>query len=287
MQARKHETALQWMDILADEFARQRSMEKELEIPTSLMAPPLTERASQFRSQLNFMNMFALPLFQGVANLLPAMSYTVGELTANFELFQQKVAEALTKTHSENTQRQDESHSARDKTSSTTQASDPISRSASTPELRGGYKGANGIAPHFEPLKELALVEDEPVGPVKQRISETTEGSSFAHVNGDCASSATTGRMPLSPSTQGTSVVSQESIERPRSNPIPTISAPDSAKSMTEPKMNGQPIFEVDSASSVNSVQERSIKKRPSRFRMNAFQFFRRHKSPGPAGESP
>lgn len=274
------------MDILADEFARQRSMEKELEIPTSLMAPPLTERASQFRSQLNFMSMFALPLFQGVADLLPTMGYTVGELTTNFELFQQKIAEALTKTQPDRNRRQDGPSYAGARSNPAAQTSEPIPRSASTPELRGGFKGANGISSHFEPVKELGVGEDGPIGPEKQRSSETTEGSSFAQTNGDCASSATTGRMPLSPSTQGTSVVSQESIERPKSNPIPSISAPDSAKSMTEPKMNGQPIFEVETASSVNS-QEKSIKKRPSRFRMNAFQFFRRHKSPGPATESP
>lgn len=276
------------MDILADEFARQRSMEKELEIPTSLLAPPLTERASQFRSQLNFMSMFALPLFQGVADLLPTMKYTVGELTANFELFQQKVAEALTKTHPERNRRQDAPQHVAIKSNAPSQASDPIPRSASTPELRGGFKGVNGISSHFDPVKEAAIGDDGHIGPDKQRSSEaTTEGSCSAQMNGDCASSATTGRMPLSPSTQGTSVVSQESIERPRSNPIPTISAPDSAKSMTEPKMNGQPIFEVETASSINSSQEKSIKKRPSRFRMNAFQFFRRHKSPGPATEEP
>lgn len=275
------------MDILADEFARQRSMEKELEIPTSVMAPPLTERASQFRSQLNFMSMFALPLFQGVADLLPNMQYTVGELTANFEMFQQKVAEALTKQQSERS-RQNPSQHAATRSNASSQAVESIPRSASTPELRGGFKAVNGISSHFDPVKEVAVGDDGFIGPDKQRSSEaTTEGSCFAQTNGDCASSATTGRMPLSPSTQGTSVVSQESIERPRSNPIPTISAPDSAKSMTEPKMNGQPIFEVETASSINSSQEKSIKKRPSRFRMNAFQFFRRHKSPGPAAEEP
>lgn len=294
VQARRHETALQWMDILADEFARQRSMEKELEIATSLMAPPLTERTSQFRSQLNFMSMFALPLFQGVADLLPNMQYTVGELTTNFELFQFKVAQALNKPQPDKNQQLDGTKSTAPIATLSPQAPDTIPRSASTPELRGGLRSTNGIASHFEPVRELGTTSDDvSTGREKQRNSETTEGSIFAHANGDCASSATTGRMPLSPSTQGTSVVSQESIERPRSNPIPTISAPDSAKSMTEPKMNDQPIFEVETASSVNSTNsaiERSIKKRPSRFRMNAFQFFRRHKSPGPAAaatESP
>ena len=266
-------------------------MEKELEIQTSLMAPPLTERASQFRSQLNFMNMFAIPLFQGVADVLPNMRYCVAELTVNSELFQQKIADALAKTRPERrTSRQDSPYNsppAKPNTASP-QVADQIARSASTPELRGGYKAINGIGPHFEPVKELATGDDGPTGPERQRCSETTtEGGSFAQLNGDCASSATTGKMPLSPSTKGTSVVSQESMERPKSNPIPMISAPDSAKSMTEPKMDGQPIFEVETASTLKSTDDRSVKKRPSRFRMNAFQFFRRHKSPGPATEAP
>lgn len=269
------------MDILADEFARQRSMEKELEIPTSLMAPPLTERASQFRSQLNFMSMFALPLFQGVADILPSMRYTVGELTTNFELFQQKVAEALTKSQAERSHRQDGSEIG-SRTSPSAQTSDPIPRSASTPELRGGHKDTSRPQSQFD-----SVHEDGHAAVDVQRSSAATDGSTFAHTNGDYASSATTGRMPLSPSTQGTSVVSQESIERPRSNPVPTISAPDSAKDMTEPKTNGQPIFEVETASSLNSAHEKSIKKRPSRFRMNAFQFFRRHKSQEPVPDSP
>lgn len=266
-------------------------MEKELEIQTSLMAPPLTERASQFRSQLNFMNMFAIPLFQGVADVLPNMRYCVAELTTNSELFQQKIADALAKTHPERrTSRQDPPYhnTAAKPNYGPAQAMDQIARSASTPELRGGYKATNGIGPHFEPVKELATGDEGPTGPERQRGSETTtEGGSFAQVNGDCASSATTGKMPLSPSTKGTSVVSQESMERPKSNPIPMISAPDSAKSMTEPKMDGPPIFEVETASTLKSTDERSVKKRPSRFRMNAFQFFRRHKSPGPATEAP
>lgn len=289
--ARSHETALQWMDILADEFARQRSMEKELEIQTSLMAPPLTERASQFRSQLNFMNMFAIPLFQGVADVLPNMRYCVAELTTNSELFQQKIADALAKTHPDRrTSRQDPpQHISSAKPSpGSAPPVEQIARSASTPELRGGYKAINGMGPHFEPVRELAAGDEGHVAPERQRGSETTtEGGSFAQVNGDCASSATTGKMPLSPSTKGTSVVSQESMERPKSNPIPMISAPDSAKSMTEPKMDGQPIFEVETASTLKSTDDRSVKKRPSRFRMNAFQFFRRHKSPGPATETP
>lgn len=273
------------MDILADEFARQRSMEKELEIQTSLMAPPLMERASQFRSQLNFMNMFAIPLFQGVADVLPATKYCVAELMVNSDLFQQKIAEALAKAYPERRTSRQETPAKPSAGASPT--ADAIARSASTPELRGGYKAVNGMGSQFEPVKEVVFGEDGSIRPDRQRCSGTTDGSSYAHTNGDCASSATTGRMPLSPSTKGTSVVSQESIERPKSNPIPMISAPDSAKSMTEPKMDGQPIFEVETTSTLKSTEDKTVKKRPSRFRMNGFPFFRRHRSPVRATETP
>lgn len=247
------------------------------------MAPPLTERASQFRSQLNFMSMFALPLFQGVADLFPNMQYTVGELQANFDLFQHKVAQALSsKVPSE------ENNAT--KTVTVYDESDLISRSASTPELRGGFRSSNDSTSNFEPVKEAASGAESHTRREEERSRELTTDSSCAHVKGDCASGATAGKMPLSPSTQGTSVVRQESTERPRCHSIPTISAPDSAKSMTEPKLNGQPIFEVENASSLTLGNDRSIKKRPSRFRMNAFQFFWKHKSSGPssrASESP
>lgn len=245
------------------------------------------ERASQFRSQLNFMNMFAIPLFQGVAEVLPATKYCVAELMVNSDLFQQKIAEALAKSYPE--RRTSRQEIPAKPIASPSQTADTIARSASTPELRGGYKGVNGmsVGSQFEPVKEVAFGEDGPIRSDRQRCSGTTDGSSYAHTNGDCASSATTGRMPLSPSTKGTSVVSQESMERPKSNPIPMISAPDSAKSMTEPKMDGQPIFEVETTSTLKSAEDKTVKKRPSRFRMNGFPFFRRHRSPVRATETP
>ncbi|CRK30445.1 hypothetical protein BN1708_000961, partial [Verticillium longisporum] len=95
--ARKYEAALQWMFILSDEFSRQSSMENELEIQSSLLATPKKDLVSLAKAQLGFMNMFAIPLFQGVADIMPTMQYTVDELERNKVLFEGRVHEEQAK----------------------------------------------------------------------------------------------------------------------------------------------------------------------------------------------
>ncbi|RSL87496.1 hypothetical protein CEP52_015502 [Fusarium oligoseptatum] len=89
--ARNHEIALKWTYILSEEFSRQASMEGELGIPSSLMSPPKQDMTSLAKSQLGFMNLFATPLFQGVADIMPTMDYTVEELEMNKSLFELKL----------------------------------------------------------------------------------------------------------------------------------------------------------------------------------------------------
>ncbi|KAJ4268466.1 3',5'-cyclic-nucleotide phosphodiesterase [Fusarium torreyae] len=89
--ARNHEIALKWTYILSEEFSRQASMESELSIPSSLMTPPKQDMLSLAQGQLGFMNLFATPLFQGVADIMPAMQYTVDELEMNKSLFELKL----------------------------------------------------------------------------------------------------------------------------------------------------------------------------------------------------
>lgn len=321
--ARAHDTALQWMSILSDEFARQASMESELEIPTALMAPPLKDSTSMFRAQINFMSLFAIPLFSGVVEILPELQYCVDELENNRGLFTKKVAAA---SSPERKATQDGTLSPKSASSVTTELSkeqpiaqiapkseasesteqatlkeftpppaEPTSKPAHVPDMATEYKEVNGgVSTTFDAVRDFAasdpfnINEVERCGPTRQRCSETTEGSAAG--TGDWASqatSATTGKMPLSPSTQGTSVVSRDSMDRPGSRPVTTITAPDSAKSMTELKVESQPIPEDDTSNSSRITEEKSLKKRPSRFRMNALSFFRKHKSPSPAAEAP
>ncbi|KAB5570804.1 3'5'-cyclic nucleotide phosphodiesterase [Coniochaeta sp. 2T2.1] len=371
--ARRHDAALQWMHILSDEFSRQASMEEELQIPTSLMAPPKKDIVSLGKAQLGFMNLFALPLFQGVADLMPAMQYTVDELEANKVLFGMKVHEA------ENSQdptirmlkRTDGTFSPRTMSMAVTpdltlekQASpptptqrllaasaptvletrtvseqefmtkpaEPVEKPATVPSPEGSYKEVNGLVTTFEAVADFAASDpfnvndsgggsgassghhSRPSGPemnhpghMKQRGSEATEGSSLPYTAewASGATSATTGKMPLSPSTQGTSVISRDSMDRPVSVPVTTVTAPESITTAPESTKSRSRSNDLKTPSSVSIDDDRShsssnldmhdsgtlrapgdatagqtLKKKPSRFRINGrLHFFRRHKA--------
>ena len=83
--------------ILTDEFARQASMESELGIPSTLFTPPVREIVELGKSQLSFMNMFAIPLFQGVTDVMPAMQFTVDELHRNLGVWSARIEEEQNK----------------------------------------------------------------------------------------------------------------------------------------------------------------------------------------------
>lgn len=77
--------------ILTDEFARQASMEKDLGIPSALFAAPVREIIELGKSQIGFMNMFAIPLFQGVTDVMPGMEFCVEELHQNKLAWETKI----------------------------------------------------------------------------------------------------------------------------------------------------------------------------------------------------
>lgn len=96
-QARKYDVAAAWAGLLTDEFSRQASMETELGIPSALFAPPVKDSVVELgKSQIGFMNLFALPLFQGVADVLPAMQFSADEILANKKTWEGKLERALT-----------------------------------------------------------------------------------------------------------------------------------------------------------------------------------------------
>ncbi|KND95012.1 3',5'-cyclic-nucleotide phosphodiesterase regA [Tolypocladium ophioglossoides CBS 100239] len=347
--ARHHDTALQWMHILSEEFSRQASMEDELEIKSSLMAPPKKDVMSLANAQLGFMNMFAIPLFQGVADIMPAMRYTVEELETNKSLFERRVQEEKAKQprtdadrirlHREGTfsprTRSFVVEASDDEKNSTPQASNtetltdgvvegrgeaprvladverrdeqplsspsgnPPAKQLPTPYTSSDYKGANGASSSFDAVRELADSDpfncrtrgdsgadskmSMPSGR-QQRCSETTEGSASGVFAGDWqsqATSATTGKAALSPSTQGTSIVSNESMERTVSASGPNTSPPGTSNHGS-PATVRQGDDESASAGSIGRAEGKSLKKRPSRFRMKNFPFFRRNKGSSP-----
>ncbi|KDN64442.1 putative 3'5'-cyclic nucleotide phosphodiesterase [Colletotrichum sublineola] len=341
--ARKHDTALKWMHILSDEFSRQASMENELDIASSLLSPPKKDMMSLSKAQLSFMNMFAIPLFQGVADILPAMKYTVDELEINKGLFEQRIRDEQAKedpirkrllrdgTFSPRTMSVASGQESNGD-SMTPRVTTPLAGIATAPPLADesqrvnqdlapdlapelsssvntsshasdtpeDFKEVNGILTSFDSVADFAASDpfhcrdrassspDNHHGHNgKQRCSETTDGSTTGPYTGDWASqatSATTGKMPLSPSTQGTSIVSRESAEHLPG--VPTISEP---KPFAESKP--EPAF-LDHDSNSSHVSQgafgkaeggKLVKKKSSRFRMNAFQFFRRNRASSPS----
>ncbi len=299
-------------------------MESELEIASSLMSPPTKDIVALSKAQLGFMNMFAIPLFQGVADIMPTMRYCVDELEANKTLFERGVAEEQAKQDPERRLVRDGTLSPRTMSIAVTpgtdkepvvgrgapspaaskpagcssgispQAASPTSKPSHLPDLNYDYQEVNGIATRFDNVADFAASDPFNVHDArhfasdKQRCSEATDGSASVPGTGDWASqatSATTSKMPLSPSTQGTSIISQDSQERPSSVPVTNITAPDSAKSRSDPRIEPRLSPEDGSSLSSNgngkSPDGKALKKKPSRFRMN-LNLFRRHKGTSP-----
>ena len=70
-------------------------METDLGIPSALFAPPVRNNIIELgKSQIGFTNLFALPLFQGVTDVLPGMHFTVDEINTNKQIWQEKISEA-------------------------------------------------------------------------------------------------------------------------------------------------------------------------------------------------
>ncbi|KAF2691942.1 HD-domain/PDEase-like protein [Lentithecium fluviatile CBS 122367] len=93
--ARKFQTAARWANILTDEFSNQGIMEQELEMPSCLFGgPPILDDLIKLgESQIGFMNIFARPLFEAVADILPSMRYVVEEILTNKGIWEKKIEE--------------------------------------------------------------------------------------------------------------------------------------------------------------------------------------------------
>lgn len=309
------------MNILCDEFSRQAAMEEEIGIPSSLISPPKKDFMSLAQAQLKFVRLFAIPLFQGVAEVLPQMQYTVLEIERNIHYFEkavEKIPDMAVERMKLFTQQpldgdimklveglaMDDDFSAieidkaelvpipTNHAEMKEASSAPPGNLTQVPVTPLQYKEISGINTSLDSVADFAASDpfhasghDGFIGGHngKQRSSDTTEGSNSAPCSGDWqsqATSATTGKMPLSPSTQGTSIVSQDSSERPSSDPTTAVTAPDSSRTTT-------PIAAVDSThaseeeSNGTLKPDGTLKKKTSRFRMNVSTFFRRNKSAG------
>ena len=95
LQARAFTVAAQWASILTDEFSNQGNMEMELGIPTQLFGgPPVRDNLVKMgESQIGFINVFARPLFENIAKLLPGMVFAVDTIVENEKVWQVRIKE--------------------------------------------------------------------------------------------------------------------------------------------------------------------------------------------------
>ncbi|RAH70719.1 3',5'-cyclic-nucleotide phosphodiesterase PDE2 [Aspergillus aculeatinus CBS 121060] len=83
--ARPWDVAEKWTQILQEEFANQGEMEKEVGMETALFGgpPELGNIYKLATGQIGFMSIFALPLFEGVSDILPDLKFTVDHIRGN------------------------------------------------------------------------------------------------------------------------------------------------------------------------------------------------------------
>ena len=74
-------------------------MERDVGIPTTLFGgpPELGNMTKLANSQIGFMNIFASPLFESVADILPGMEFAVNEIRANQKIWKHRIEEEKVK----------------------------------------------------------------------------------------------------------------------------------------------------------------------------------------------
>lgn len=91
--ARPFSVAEKWTDILQQEFANQGVMEENIGMETALFGgpPEIGNFGRKAKGQIGFMNFFALPLFDGVADILPDMAFAANEIRRNKIIWQKLI----------------------------------------------------------------------------------------------------------------------------------------------------------------------------------------------------
>jgi hypothetical protein len=292
--------------MLSEEFSRQASMEDELEIKSSLMSAPKKDILSLSNAQLGFMNMFAIPLFQGVAEIMPAMEYTVKELHINKKFFEDKVQEEQSKgpqTRMRSRSFPMENDSEMKNIEISPAPSPSTAKSGHDPHTPVEHQDVNGmtfgVPSSFDAVRDLTegdpftcRPDDAMEGKLvssKHRPTGTPEGSLSTGYHADWtsqAASTATGKMTLSPSTQGTSIVSNEPGDRNLNVPPFNMSPLSLKGTPTSPRRDRDASQADDDTSpfggSIGRAEGKALKKRPSRFRMKDFPFFKRSKGSSP-----
>ncbi|CAG7926170.1 unnamed protein product [Penicillium olsonii] len=97
--ARPWKVAEKWTLILQDEFANQGEMEREVGMETALFGgpPELGNIYKLATGQIGFMSIFALPLFEGISDLLPQLKFTADHIRRNQAQWQELSNQQLQK----------------------------------------------------------------------------------------------------------------------------------------------------------------------------------------------
>ncbi|KAJ5964095.1 uncharacterized protein N7479_003971 [Penicillium vulpinum] len=97
--ARPWSVAKKWTQILQEEFANQGEMEREVGMETALFGgpPELGNTYKLATSQIGFMSILALPLFEGISDLLPQLQFTTDHILRNQAHWQELSNEELKK----------------------------------------------------------------------------------------------------------------------------------------------------------------------------------------------
>lgn len=77
--------AERWTYLLQDEFAHQGEMERQIGMETTLFGgpPEIGNVLKLANGQIGFMTIFAHPLFEAVADIMPAMQFAANEISKN------------------------------------------------------------------------------------------------------------------------------------------------------------------------------------------------------------
>ncbi|KAK6902664.1 hypothetical protein I203_107922 [Kwoniella mangroviensis CBS 8507] len=78
-----------WSSVLLEEWAKQASLESDLELPVSVVAS--ADAALQAKGQIGFIDLFTLPLFEAVSEALPELQVYADSCADNRDIWQRRL----------------------------------------------------------------------------------------------------------------------------------------------------------------------------------------------------
>lgn len=120
-------------------------MEDRIKIPSTLFAPPARDIISLGKNQTGFMSFYAIPLFKGVAELMPTTSFCVAEIELNHRKWTQKMEAERARATGEQPRDREGSDDSVDNNNNPP-AAESSAAGAARSALSGGPSGGSGAA---------------------------------------------------------------------------------------------------------------------------------------------